>query len=71
MIWLFNKLLCNFSVDIACFHAFWPSRKAMSPVLKPADNEDIGIRSILNPAAIGSIGSDSNLSWEDEDRVSR
>jgi hypothetical protein len=40
-------------------------------VLKPADNEDIAIRSILNPATIGSIGSDSNLSWEDEDRVSR
>ena len=43
----------------------------MSPVLKPADNEDIAIRSILNLAVKSSLGSDSNWSWESEDRVSR
>lgn len=70
-IWLLNKLICNFSVDTACIYIFWPVRKTMSPVLKPADNEDVAIRSILNPAVKSSLGSDSNMSWEDEDRGDR
>jgi len=70
-IWLINKLVCNFSVDVACMYTFWPVRKVMSPVLRPADNEDLAIRSILNPAVKSSIGSDSNVSWEDEDRGDR
>ena len=70
-IWFINRLVCNFSVDVACMYTFWPVRKAMSPVLMPADNEDLAIRSILNPAVKSSIGSDSNVSWEDEDRGDR
>lgn len=66
VIWLANKVFCNFSVDLACVYAFWPVRKIISPLLKPADNEDTVIHSILSRAVQSSVGTDSNISWEED-----
>lgn len=47
IIWLFSKLICCFSVDFTCIRTFWPKKKVVSPLLKPADNEDLAIRTIV------------------------